>query len=73
MPPLGHLVMPDDPNVFTYKSELEDFENVELSLLVFVEREHVHVRKERPQKHDGTSRPRLPVHSLVRHPLNTEN
>lgn len=58
--------------VLTYQCQLDDFENYELSLLlVFVEREQIHSRTERLQKHDCTSCPWPTIHSLVCHSLNT--
>lgn len=56
----------------TSQCQLDDFENDELPLLVFVEGEQVHVGTERLQEHDCTARPRPAVHCLVGHLLKTE-
>lgn len=58
--------------VLTCKCQLDDFKNVELSLLlVFEEREEVHTRTEGLQKHDGTPCPWPTIQDLVCHSLNT--
>lgn len=56
----------------TYECQLDDFEHDELSLLlVFVEREQVHIRTERLQEQDRTSCTWPTIHNLVCHSLKT--